>query len=139
MNNKLYKKYLSLKIENPDIAYLFKAQNNYFFIANDAIKMSKLLGLELINLNSVIFKCEFSETSYNLYLKKLDENNIIIKIINLSEDVFNYELEKYFCSNEYNELLSNFLQIDINSLSISQAYDLLNDLQKRISDFTTSS
>lgn len=135
MNSKLYQKYLSLKIENPDFVYLFKTKNYYFFIADDALKMSSLLNLNLTNFSSIIMMCEFPTTSFDEYLNKINELNIKARTIPLSEDIFNYDLEKCFNSVKYNELISNFLNINIDNLSISQAYDLLRDLQKKLKDF----
>lgn len=135
MNSKLYQKYLSLKIENSEFLYLFKSKNYYFFVANDAIKVSPLLNLDLSNLNSIIMKCGFSLSSSEIYLKKLDDLKLNYKIISLTEDIFNYDLEKCFTSTKYNEFVSNFLNIKINELSISQAYDLLRDLQEKFKNW----
>ena len=131
MNSKLYQKYLSLKIENPVIIYLFKSQNHYFFIAEDAIKLAPLLDLDLINLNSVLKKCEFNVDNYEKYIKQIHNLKLNVKIIYLSNDIFNYNLDKCFNSCKYNELISNFLDVDINELSISQAFDLLHLLQSK--------
>lgn len=135
MNSKLYQKYLSLKIENSEFLYLFKSKNYYFFVADDAIKVSPLLNLDLSNLNSIIMKCGFSLSSSEIYLKKLDDLKLNYKIISLTEDIFNYDLEKCFTSTKYNEFVSNFLNIKINELSISQAYDLLRDLQEKFKNW----
>lgn len=132
MNSKLYKKYLSLKIENPDCVYLFKSKNHYFFIAEDAIKLAPLLGLNLINLNSVLKKCEFDLDNYEKYINQIHDLKLNVKIIYLTNDIFNYDLDKCFNSCKYNELISNFLNVDINELSISQAFDLLNLLQFKL-------
>ena len=54
------------------------------------------------------------------------------KIIPLPEDIFNYDLERCYNSTKLNDFLSNFLDVRINELSISQAYDLLRDFQKKL-------
>lgn len=135
MNSKLYQKYLSLKIEDSDFCYLFKSKNCYFFIADDAQKMSSILDLRLENLNSVIMKCQFSDASYNKNINKLKEANIKFKEILLPNEIFNSDLENCLNSNKYNELIFNFLNVNIEDLSISQAYDLLNSLQKKFINF----
>ena len=132
MNSKLYQRYLSLKIENSELLYLFKSKNYYFFIADDALKVSPLLNLNLTNLNSIIVKCGFSLNFSERYFKKLDNLKIDYKIVLLPEDIFNYDLERCYNSTKLNDFLSNFLDVKINELSISQAYDLLRDFQKKL-------
>ena len=135
MNNKLYKKYLSLKIDDTSYFYLFKTNDIYVFIADDAQILAPLLRLDLINLNTVIMKCEFSSEQSEYYLKKLNDLKIKFKIITLSDDIFNYNLEECFQSNKYNELINHFLAVNIDNLSISQAYDLLKNLQDKFKTF----
>ena len=135
MNSKLYQKYLSLKIEDSEFCYLFKSKNCYFFIADDAQKVSSILDLHLENLNSVIMKCQFSAASYNKNITKLKEANIKFKEILLPNEIFNSDLENCLNSNKYNELIFNFLNVNIEDLSISQAYDLLKSLQKKFINF----
>lgn len=65
------------------------------------------------------------------YFKKLDDLNFKYKIIHLPEEIYNYDLEKCFSATRYKQFISNFLDIKISELSISQAYDLLIDLQKK--------
>ena len=124
MNSKLYQRYLSLKIENSELLYLFKSKNYYFFIADDALKVSPLLNLNLTNLNSIIVKCGFSLNFSERYFKKLDNLKIDYKIVP--------DLERCYNSTKLNDFLSNFLDVKINELSISQAYDLLRDFQKKL-------
>ena len=126
MNNKLDKKYLSLKIEDSNFFYLFQTPQKYIFIANDATKIAPLLNLELTNFNSVLMKCEFPSACYKLYCD-----------IPISEDIFNCDLETCINSQTFDELISNFLNVEIDNLSISQAYSLLNELQNKIKDFKT--
>ena len=57
--SKLYKKYISLKIENPNKIYLFRVGIFYIFLDDDARLMWTILKLKLTKLNSVIFKCYF--------------------------------------------------------------------------------
>ena len=135
MNSKLYQKYLSLKIEDSEFCYLFKSKNCYFFIADDAQEIASMLDLRLENLNSVIMKCQFSAGSYNKNITKLKKANIKFKEILLPNEIFNSDLENCMNSNKYNELIFNFLNVNIEDLSISQAYDLLKSLQKKFINF----
>lgn len=131
MNNKLYQKYLSLKIENSDLYYLFKSCDYYFFIAEDAVRIAPLINLNLVPLNSVLMKCEFNINDYKKYINELEKHNLKFKIIYLSNDIFNYDLENCLCSCNFDEMISNFLKVDIDNLSISQAFDLLHELQSK--------
>ena len=135
MNSKLYQKYLSLKIENPELTYLFKSKNHCFFIADDATNMASLLNLDLTSLGSVIMKCEFPIYSSEAYFNKFKKLKINIKVVPLTEDVFNYDLENCLNSSKYNELILNFLKVNIDDLSIFQAYELLKDMQKKFRNF----
>ena len=135
MNSKLYQRYLSLKIENSDIFYLFKSKDYYFFVSDDAIKASSLLNLSLNTLSSIIPICEITCENLNFFLDKLNDLNLKVEIVSLSFDIFNYDLEKFFNSTKPYDIITNFLNIKIDDLSISQSYELLNDLQKKLKDF----
>ena len=63
----MYKKYLELKKENDSKLYLFKVGLFYIFLAEDAIKISKITTLKLINHTKDIVKCGFPENSLNKY------------------------------------------------------------------------
>ena len=131
MNHKLYKKYLSLKIEDSSYFYLFKSRDFYFFISDDAKIVGPLLDLKLTNLDSVIMKCEISLDLVKKYLEKMNRLNLKYQIIPLTDDIYNCDLERCFQSQEFNEVIDNFLNITIDNLSISQAFDLLHDLQNK--------
>lgn len=135
MSSKLYKKYLSLKIEDSSYFYLFKSGAFYAFISDDAKIIAPLLGLRLTNLNTVIMKCEFPVNSSEKYFKKIEDLNLKVKIITLTDDFFNYDFEKYLNTKEFIEIIDNFLNINIGDLSISQSFDLLYDLQDKFKHF----
>lgn len=131
MNHKLYKKYLSLKIEDSSYFYLFQSREFYFFISDDAKIVAPLLDLKLTNLNSVIMKCGFSMNLAKQYLEKINQLKLEYQIIPLTDDIYNYDLEKCFHSQELNEMIENFINLRIDDFSISQAFDLLHDLQEK--------
>lgn len=135
MSSKLYKKYLSLKIEDPNYFYLFKSGIFYIFISDDAKIIAPLLDLKLTNLNSVIMKCGFPVSSSEKYFKKMEKLNLKVKIVTLDDDFFNYNFEKYLNTKEFFECINNFLNINIDNLSISQAFDLLYHLQNKFKNF----
>ena len=65
----------------------------------------------------------------------MNDLKINFKIIPISEDIFNCDLETCINSPTFDELISNFLNVKIDDLSISQAYSLLNELQNKIKEF----
>ena len=92
--SKLYKKFISLKIENPNKIYLFKVGIFYIFIDDDARLMSTILNLKLTKLNSVIPKCGFPISSSKKYfdmLKKYNYDICIIEDINLYNTIPSYQ------------------------------------------------
>lgn len=135
MSSKLYKKYLSLKIEDSSYFYLFKSGVFFIFISDDAKIIAPLLNLKLTNLNSVIMKCGFPVNSSEKYFRKMKELNLKIQIVTLKDNSSNYDFEKYLDTKEMIEIIDNFLNVDIDNLSISQSFDLLYDLQNKFKNF----
>lgn len=129
----LYKKYLSLKIEDANYYYLFESGIFYIFIAEDAKFMSQLLNLKLTNLNSYIVKCGFPATHLNKYLSKLSALNCHIKIVT-SDSFLAYSKKDYFSNQNSREFLKKVSNINSNSLSISEAFELLEGLASEATD-----
>ena len=127
--SKLYKKYVLLKINNPQKIYLFECGIFYIFIDEDAKLMSKILNLKLTLLNSVIFKCGFPVNSINKYLQILKNSNYNIEIVPSDNFSSPISINNFAISKKIEKIIYDFLKHDINSLSISQSFDLLNDLQ----------
>lgn len=134
MGSKLYKKYISLKIEDSRYFYLFKSGIFYIFISDDAKRIAPLLDLKLTNLNSVIMKCGFPVNSAEKYFKKMEELNLKIKIVTLKDESINCNLEEYLKTKELFEIADNFLNINIDNLSISQSFDVLYKLQDQLKE-----
>lgn len=126
--SKLYSIYLDLKDKNSDTILLFKS--GIFFIAldKDANYLSDLLGLKLTNLNNTIKKCGFPCSSLDKYLKLFKACNLNIKIIETSENT-SYSLKEYEQKNEVSELLNLINNVDINNLSVSEAYGFIENLK----------
>lgn len=135
MINNLYKKYLSLKIDNSSYFYLFKTRSSYIFISNDARIIAPLLNLELTKLNSVILKCEFPINSSEKYLQKIEQLEIKIQIVILDDVNFDYNYEKTLTSEKFIEYIDNFLDINIDDLSSQKAFELLKNLQNEFKYF----
>mgnify|MGYP005813723981 FL=1 len=126
--SKLYKKYISLKIENPNKIYLFKVGIFYIFLDDDARLMSTILKLKLTKLNSVIFKCGFPVNSSEKYFNLLKKYNYDICVVD-ENDIYN-TINSYKNNNELKKIALKIVSVDINSLSISDAFELLSELQK---------
>lgn len=126
--SKLYKKYISLKIENPNKIYLFKVGIFYIFLDDDARLMSSVLKLKLTKLNSVIYKCGFPVNSSEKYFNLLKKYNYNICVVD-ENDIYN-TINSYKNNNELKKIALKIVSIDINALSISDAFELLSELQK---------
>lgn len=126
--SKLYKKYISLKIENPNKIYLFKVGIFYIFLDDDARLMSSVLKLKLTKLNSVIYKCGFPVNSSEKYFNLLKKYNYDICIIDEYE-IYS-TIDTYKSNQEIKKIALKIVSIDINALSISDAFELLSELQK---------
>ena len=135
MSSKLYQRYISLKIEDNNAFYLFKSGIFYIFISNDARFLSPLLNLKLTNLTPSIKKCGFPINSAQKYFDKIWELNLNVKIVDLANTKFSTDFNTYLNNQKILEIADDFLKINIDELSISQAYDVLNDLQKELRRF----
>ena len=124
----LYKRYLSLKIENSDNFYLFESGIFYLFIDNDAKFMSNILNLKLTNLNSQIVKCGFPTSHLDKYLKILkDMNYSNIQIVS-SNSFLAYSQKDYFTNIKAKNLIKKIANVRSDNLSISQAFDFIEEI-----------
>ena len=136
--SKLYKKYVLLKIQNPNKIYIFECGIFYVFIHTDAEQMSKILDLKLTPLNSLISKCGFPISSADKYfniLKSLDYDFEIVPSGNFSP----VGLSDYIEDKNYKLIIDNFLKINIDELSISEAFDYLHNLQTKFANIKADS
>lgn len=130
--SKLYKNYVSLKIQDCSKLYLFKCGLFYIFIDEDARIMSSILGLKLTNLTPTIQKCGFPSNSLNKYLQKIEKTPYSIHVV--SDVDFNCAtpIEIYIENDNLKSILRDFLNVNIDELSISESFDLLYNLQSKI-------
>ena len=129
--SKLYNQYVFLKMNNPNKYFLFKSGIFYIFLDEDAKLMSKILDLKLGALNLDIVKCGFPEQSLDKYMHILNNYNYDVEIVNIQKSsVMNYK--NYVDNSKLMNIINDFLNTDINSLSISESYDLLQKLQNNI-------
>ena len=136
MSSKLYKKYLSLKKEDPDTYYLFKNGIFYIFISDDAKKFAPILDLKLSNLNTDIVKCGFPITNADKYFKKIEKLKLNVQVVTITQASHTSSLDKHLNDKKVFEIICEFSKVDIDSLSISQAFTWLSDLQEQFKKIT---
>ncbi len=128
--SKLYKHYVLLKINNPNKIYLFESGIFYIFIHEDAILMSKILNLKQTNLNPEIVKCGFPVKSADKYFNILKASDYNVEIV--SSNSYNSEsLNNFLTTKSYDSIIDDFLKLNIDELSISQAFSYLRDFQNK--------
>ena len=129
--SKLYNTYLELKKQDEEIIYLFKS--GIFFIAldNDAYALSKIFNFKLTNLTDTVVKCGFPCSSFNKYSKLFILHHLKIKIIELDNKVV-YQFKDYVLNIKITELLNDIKSIDINTLSIQEAYQFIESLKNKV-------
>lgn len=124
--SKLYDIYKKLKNENSETLYLFKSGVFYICLDDDAKVLSKIYNLKLTNLNVDIVKCGFPCSSFDKYYKLFVNDDINFKIVenNAIFDSSDYLLNKSILS-----LLDKISKVNIDNLSVSEAYQFIEELQ----------
>lgn len=129
--SKLYNTYKGLKEENSDFIYLFKS--GIFFIAldKDAYTLSNLFGFKLTNFTPDIIKCGFPCSSYDKYSKLFNASNLKTKIVELNNSSA-YKIDNYSQKENLNRMLDKINSLDIDNLSVRNAFKILEDLQNAL-------
>lgn len=128
--SKIYDKYIELKSNNDkNTLYLFKYGIFLIFIDEDAKIISRILKLKLTHLNDNIVKCGFPSNSLNKYLNLLKNTPYNIQIVNTesSQTLSTYD---YIHNEDIKKILKMLLEVNIDSLSISDAFELLSNIQR---------
>lgn len=128
--SKLYSLYENLKKENNETIYLFKSGIFYIALAEDAICLSHKFDFKLTKLNDTIVKCGFPASSINKYTKIFTNNNINFKIIDTSNNTA-YSPNEYKLNDDISNLLTTISSINIENLSVSEAYKFIEDLKEQ--------
>ena len=132
--SKIYDKYIELKKETKEnVLYLFKYGIFFIFIEDDARIASNFLNLKLGYLTENIVKCGFPIQSLNKYLNLLKNTNYHVEIVNSDTDK-PLSSSEYLYYEKIQKIVDDFLQINVDSLSISQAYDVLYNTQNKLVD-----
>ena len=129
--SKLYNTYLELKKKDEEIIYLFKS--GIFFIAldDDAYTLSKFFHFKITNLTDTVVKCGFPCSSFDKYSNLFLLYHLKVKIIELNNKVI-YSLRDYTQTITIMELLNDIKSIDINTLSIQEAYQFIENLKNKV-------
>ena len=128
--SKLYLIYKKLKEINKTTIYLFKSGIFYIALSDDAIFLASKFNLKLTNLNSTILKCGFPFSSIDKYITKFNLNNINFEIVDAEKNAL-YLPRDFTLNKKIENLLDLISSIDINSLSVSKAYEFIETIQKQ--------
>jgi len=94
--------------------------------------MSQQFGFKLSNLNNSVVKCGFPTNSLDKYIEKFKVAGYSVHIVcdDNIKTVSNSVDLNFFVNNQFFEkTLNTFLNLNIDMLSISQAFDTLFNLQ----------
>lgn len=130
--SKLFLKYKELKQFSNSVEkklFLFKSGIFFLFIDEDARIASSLLNLKLGKLNEKIVKCGFPISSLEKYSNLLKYNGYTLEIVNMNDNQ-TYSANDYLNNVAIQKIINDILNLDIDSLSISQTYDFLYNIQK---------
>lgn len=131
--SKLHSMYLSLKQESPNSLFLFKSGIFLIALGEDATKLSNLFGLKLTKLNDSVQKCGFPSSSFEKYTNLFKALNLDIKIIETDKNTF-YNLAEYKQDKKIADLLESIKNVDKDNLSVSQAYEFIENLKSKVSN-----
>ena len=118
--SKLYNTYLTLKKQNSETIYLFKSGIFFLAIDKDAYTLSNIFNFKLGNLNSTVVKCGFPCSSFDKYSRLFRLHNLTVKIVELNTN-----------TQTIDELLYFINSVDINTLSITEAYQWIEDVKSK--------
>lgn len=133
--SKLLNIYNNLKEKDSNTLYLFKVGLFYNFLNNDAITISNLVHLKVTNLSPSIVKCGFPVNSLEKYLNLFNSLNLNIKIIDSANYNTIYKVDDYKLNSDIKDLFNKILNVDIESLSIQEAYSFIENLQNEVLHF----
>ena len=131
--SKLYEKYKTLKQEkSSQILYLFRYGIFFIFLEDDARLVSQALGLKLGKLNDTVVKCGFPINSLDKYTVLLKNMGYTIEIID-NHTTSCFSSTNYLQNEQLEKLMQDVIKVDINTLSVREAYELLHKIQQQFS------
>ena len=131
--SKLYNSYLSMKKLDKDTILLFKSGIFYVLLDNDARLVSSILNLKLTQLNSEVVKCGFPINSLDKYLNLLISYKLNVKIIDINSNI-SYRPHEFTYENNTDSLLTELSTLNVNDLSIKDAYSKLEYFNYKAND-----
>ncbi len=135
--SKLYRSYLLMKKSDKDTILLFKSGIFYTLLDNDARLVSSILNLKLTQLNSDIVKCSFPINSLDKYLNLLIKYKLNVKIVDLNLNTA-YKSNEFTYDNNTDSLLLELSHLNVNNLSIKEAYSKLEDFNQKANNILNS-
>lgn len=129
--SKLYSLYENLKKDDEKTVYLFKSGIFYIALSDDAIYLSNKFNFKLTKLNDKIVKCGFPISSSEKYIKIFTNNNINFKFIDVSNNTM-FMPNDYKMDANVKKILADILSVNPNKMSVSEAYEFIEDLQNKI-------
>lgn len=129
--SKLYSIYLNEKENNEAKILLFKSGIFYLALDKDATFLSDTFGFKLTNLNNTVQKCGFPCVSLDKYLKLFKACNLDIKMIEVDKNT-TYDLKEYEQDKSILEILDLIKNINIDNLSVSEAYNFIETLKQKV-------
>lgn len=133
--SKIYNKYIELKSESnyqENTLYLFKSGLFFIFIDKDAQIISPILNLKLGMLNDTIVKCGFPVQSLQKYLNLMKNTPYHIEIVSF-ENKTPISTNQYLYYENMKAIIDEILHTNVDTLSISQAFDFLYNIQSKLS------
>lgn len=131
--SKQYNSYLSMKKLDKDTILLFKSGIFYVLLDNDARLVSSILNLKLTQLNSEVVKCGFPINSLDKYLNLLISYKLNVKIIDINSNI-SYRPHEFTYENNTDSLLTELSTLNVNDLSIKDAYSKLEYFNYKAND-----
>ena len=127
----MFQLYKQLKCKNNEYIYLFKSGIFYIALDDDAIYLSNLFNFKLTNLNSSVVKCGFPTSSIDKYTKLFSSYGIDFKLIDYDLNTI-YSPKEFQLNSNIKDLLNSINSVDTDNLSISEAYNFIEDLKEKV-------
>lgn len=96
--------------------------------------MSNELGFKLTNLNPEYVKCGFPSNSFDKYMEKFHTLNHNVQIVNPNTDI-PYTAKNFSSNVDIQNLLNEILSVDVNSLSVREAYSFIDKIKDEAKHF----
>ena len=128
--SKLIDIYKQLKQEDSETLYLFKSGIFYIFLDQDAKKISQMFDLKLTKLNDNFLKCGFPSSAIDKYFNLLNSTDYKIKIID-NVNNFTFKFQDFNTNKSIQNLITTIKKVDVDSLSISEAYKFIEDIKSQ--------